>query len=180
MNTNHDHLESPLHSNSELPFHSTPEGYQKVPFCCVIPIPHGFELTSYCKPKLVYLLNCVGLVTETCRKTVKVDDCGNAEVDLHMLKVKGCIPFIANVKVKPICEQTGCSSEHHSKEISICCSESVCVDHVLKCSVERIPHHHLDCHNVVVCDLKTIPIREDHCQFVKIMGNFQFHYAKDL
>ncbi|GAC40959.1 transcriptional regulator [Paenibacillus popilliae] len=180
MNSNHDQLVSSLHSNSELPHHCTPEGYQIVPFCCVIPIPHGFELASYCKPKLVYLLNGLGIVTETCKKTVKVDDYGNAEVNLHVLKVKGCIPFIANVEVKPIYEQTGCSSDPHHKEITICCTESICVDHVLKCSLETSPHHHLDGHHVVVCDLKAIPIREEHCQFVKVMGNFQFHCVKDL
>ncbi|WP_429797324.1 ABC transporter permease [Brevibacillus laterosporus] len=173
-----------VHEDSGKSYSQANESHQgmseenhKIPFCCLISIPHGFELTSYCKPKMVYHLNCLGLVRETCRKTVKVDDCGHAEVDLHMLKVKGCIPFIANVEVKPICEQTGCSSDPHVKEISICCTESVCVDHVLKCSVECIPHHHLNCNNVVVCDLQAIPISEDNCRFVKVIGNFQFYYA---
>lgn len=60
-------------------------------------------------------------------------------MDLHILKVKGCISFIVNVVIHPICEQDGCLTDLHRKEISISCTGSVCVDYVLKCSIKRLP-----------------------------------------
>ncbi|MFF2242286.1 ABC transporter permease [Bacillus thuringiensis] len=148
------------------------EGH-KIPFCCVISIPHGFELVPHCEPKIVYHLDCLATMKETCRKTVQVEDCGDAEVDIHILKVKGCIPFITNIDVEPKCEQEGCSTDPHHKEISISCIESVCIDCILKCSVGCLPDVHLDCHNVRVCNLEMSPFCDGPCQFVKITGDFQ-------
>jgi len=173
MNTNHDRFEELHTSQEELLHQSVGKEVHKIPFSCVISIPHGFEAISNYQPKIMYHLCCLATVEETCRKTVQVDDCGNAEVDLHVLKAKGCIPFIANIVVKPTCEQKGCSTKSHTKEIAISCQSSVCVDLILNCSVDSLPHVHLNCHNVTVCDLQITPIKEG-CQHVKIKGNFQF------
>ncbi|QTB20770.1 ABC transporter permease [Lysinibacillus sphaericus] len=173
MNSNHDRFEELHASQEELLHQSAGKESHKIPFCCVISIPHGFEVISNYQPKIMYHLGCLATVEETCRKTVQVDDCGNAEVDLHVLKAKGCIPFIANIVVKPTCEQKGCSAKPHIKEIAISCRNSVCVDLILNCSVDSLSYINLNCHNVVVCDLQMTPIKEA-CQHVKIKGNFQF------
>ncbi|UYX55503.1 ABC transporter permease [Bacillus thuringiensis] len=157
-----------------MPYNCKPEEGHKIPFCCVISIPHGFELVPHCAPRIVYHLDCLATMKETCRKTVQVEDCGDAEVDLHILKVKGCIPFIINIDVKPKCEQEGCSTNPHHKEIALSCVDNVCIDCILKCSVRCLPDIHLDCHNVIVCNLEMSPVCEGPCQFVKITGDFQF------
>ncbi|TFZ09475.1 ABC transporter permease [Bacillus cereus] len=154
-----------------------PETNHKVPFCCVIPIPQGFQLVSDCKPKIVYHVGCLNSIIETCRKTVQVEDCGHAEVNLHILKAKGCISFITNIDVEPVCERKACSTDPHTKEIAICCVENICVDHVLKCSVDCLTHVHFDCHNVMVSDLEMHSFCDTSCHFVKIKGNFQFCFA---
>ncbi|WP_042228964.1 ABC transporter permease [Paenibacillus popilliae] len=166
--------EDSLYNQLESATHCS-EKKQKVPFCCVVSIPHGFELVSPAHPKMAYNLDCLATIKETCRKTVQVEDCGHAEVDLHVLKVKGCIPFLINIEVKPKGKREKCFTEPHAKEISLCCEGSVCVDHVLKCSVGSLPDVHIDCQYVTVCDLHLSPAHEGACQFVKITGEFQFY-----
>jgi len=173
VNTNHNQFVELQTSQEDLLNQSTCKEAHKIPFCCVISIPHGFEVISNYQPKIMYHLGCLAMVKETCRKTVQVDDCGNAEVDLHVLKAKGCIPFIANIVVKPTCEQKGCSTKPHTKEIAISCQSSVFVDLILNCSVDSLPHIHLNCHNVAVCDLQMNPIKEA-CQHINITGSFRF------
>ncbi|KAB2421877.1 MULTISPECIES: ABC transporter permease [Bacillus cereus group] len=149
--------------------------HKKVSFCCVIPIPNGFELVPHCYPKVAYSLECLAICKDVCRKTVPVEGCGQAEIDLHVLKVKGCIPYIVNIEVRPTCEWKGCSTDSHSKEITLCCKESVCIDEVLQCSVHCVDSIDLNCENVKVCDL-SIQISDcmNSCHLAKISGYFQF------
>lgn len=170
--------EDSLYYQSESPGYCS-EKKQKVPFCCVVSIPHGFEFVSQSQPKMVYNLDCLATIKETCRKTVQVDDCGHAELDLHVLKVKGCIAFIINIEVKPKGMREKCFTDSHAKEISLSCEGSVCVDHVIKCSVGALPDVHIDCQYVTVCDLQMTPAHEGACQFVKITGEFQFYSIQD-
>ncbi|MEC2710016.1 ABC transporter permease [Bacillus thuringiensis] len=149
------------------------EEERQIPFCCVISVPHGFQPVPYCKPKLVYNLSCLGTVKETCRKIIQVDDCGQTEIDLHILKVKGCISFLVNIEVEPTCERDVCSSIPDTKEMILSCEGTVCVDHIIKCSVDCLPDVCLDCENILVSDLQVQPICEDECHFVKVTGYFQ-------
>ncbi|EEM55954.1 ABC transporter permease [Bacillus thuringiensis] len=168
--------ETPLYNNhisqNDLPS-CTIEEERKIPFCCVIPLPHGFRLVPYCKPQLVYNIGCLGTTKEMCRKTIQVEDCGQTEIDLHILKAKGCISFLVNIDVEPVCEKDVCSSAPHTKEMILCCEGTVCVDQTLKCSINCLPDTHLDCEHVQVCDLQAKPICEDCCHFIKVTGYFQ-------
>ncbi|PGG90770.1 hypothetical protein CON73_15240 [Bacillus toyonensis] len=40
----------------------------KIPFCCAVNIPHGFAHVPNGTHKIVYNLDCVSVVKETCRK----------------------------------------------------------------------------------------------------------------
>ncbi|PEA01354.1 hypothetical protein CON37_28385, partial [Bacillus cereus] len=107
-----------------------------IPFCCVVTVPHGFEYVPNGTHKIAYNLDCVSVVEETCRKTIQVDGCGPVEVTLNLLKVVGCIPYIANATVAGECG-SNCDCDSNGKHhISLCCSGRICVDNVLKCSIE--------------------------------------------
>ncbi|AKR38910.1 ABC transporter permease [Bacillus cereus] len=151
----------------------TTEEERQIPFCCLVPLPHDFQLVPYCKPRLVYNIGCLGTSKETCKKTIQIADCGQTEIDLHILKAKGCISFLVNIDVEPVCEEGVCSSVPHTKDMILCCKGTVCVDQILKCSVDCLPDTHLDCENVKVCDLQVKEFCEDDCRYIKVTGYFQ-------
>ncbi|MED3220859.1 ABC transporter permease [Bacillus thuringiensis] len=160
------------HSSIELSYNRSKNIQHKVPFCCTISVPKGWEVLSACHPKIVYQLDCLSIIKETCRKTVEVKDCGQTEIDVNVLKIKGCISFLMNIEVNPKDEQCICFADSDNQDIALCCKDTVCVDHVLQCSVGPL---HLNCHNVTVCDVKVVPVCDEACQFVKVTGNFQLH-----
>ncbi|MEH7219488.1 hypothetical protein [Bacillus toyonensis] len=148
----------------------------KVPFCCTVNVPHGFEYVPNGTHKIAYNLDCVSVVKEKCRKTIQVDGCGPVEVTLNLLKVVGCIPYIANATVAGECG-SNCDYDPHGKHhISICCSDSICVDNVLKCSIECLPHYKIDCHNVVVSDFKVTPLQDKGCHMLQFTGMIEFKH----
>ncbi|AKR38912.1 hypothetical protein P4K49_27065 [Bacillus cereus] len=78
-----------------------------------------------------------------------------------------------SIEVEPTCERDVCSSIPHTKEMMLSCEGNVCVDHIIKCSVDCLPDVCLDCENILVSDLQVQPICEDECHFVKVTGYFQ-------
>ncbi|ETE88269.1 ABC transporter permease [Bacillus thuringiensis] len=163
------------HSSIELSYGNSKNQKHKVPFYCTISVPKGWEVLSECQPKIVYQLDCLSIIKETCRKVVEVKDCGQTEIDVNVLKIKGCISLLINIEVRPKGERCVCFTDSHNQDIALCCKDTVCVDHVLQCSVGHLPPLQLNCHNVTVCDVKVVPICDEACQFVKVTGDFQFH-----
>ncbi|MGX5576588.1 ABC transporter permease [Bacillus toyonensis] len=147
----------------------------KLPFCCTVNVPHGFQYVPQSTPKIAYHVDCLSVVKESCRKTIHVEDCGPVEVTLNLLKVVGCIPYIVNATVESECGKD-CEHDPYGKHhrISVCCSGNICVENVLKCSIECLPHYTIDCHNVVVSDLKVTPIQEHGCQLLQFTGTIEF------
>ncbi|MEC2915792.1 hypothetical protein P9X48_24385, partial [Bacillus cereus] len=42
---------------------------------------------------------------DTCKKRIEIDECGQVEIDLQVLKIKGILSFIGNFSIEPIlCE----------------------------------------------------------------------------
>ncbi|PHG14136.1 ABC transporter permease [Bacillus toyonensis] len=148
----------------------------KIPFCCTIQVPHGFQYVPNEPPNIAYALDCLSVITETCRKTIHVDDCGPVEVTLNLLKVVGCIPYIVNATVEGDCGKDCTCNPNGKHQIRVCCSDSICVNNVLKCSLECVPHHTIDCHNVVVTDLKVTPRQEHGYQLLQITGMIEFKH----
>lgn len=148
----------------------------KVPFGYVISIPQGFQLVPSCKPQMAYCLEYVRIINEPYQKMVQVERNDSVGVDLHILKVKGCISVLINIEVEPIRGQTGYSTEIHTNRIAISCAEKVSIDHVLKCSTKRFPNIDLGCRNIIVSELQMMPICDGFCYFVRITGTFQFCY----
>ncbi|WP_142341691.1 hypothetical protein [Bacillus cereus] len=105
----------------------------------MVQVPHGFQYVPNSAPKIAYNLNCLSVVEESCRKTIQVEDCGPVEVTLNLLKVVGCIPYIANATVEGECGKE-CEYDGNGRhQVSVCCSGNICIDNVLKCSIECLP-----------------------------------------
>ncbi|PGO56274.1 ABC transporter permease [Bacillus cereus] len=146
----------------------------KIPFCCTVNTPHGFQYIANETPKIAYNLDCVSVIEEKCKKTIQVDGCGPVEVTLNLLKVVGCIPYIANATVTGDCGSNSECDPHGKHHIHVCCSGSICVDNVLKCSIECLPHYNIHCHNVVISDFKVTPLQEHGCQLLQFTGMIEF------
>lgn len=146
----------------------------KIPFCCVVNVPHGFQYVQNETHKFAYNLDCVSVIEEKCRKTIQVDGCGPVEVTLSLLKVVGYISYIANATVVGECG-SNCDYDPHGKyQISVCCSGNICVDNVLKCSIECLQHYKINCHNIIVSDFKVTPLQDHGCKLLQFTGNIEF------
>ena len=77
------------------------------------------------------------------------------EIDLQVLKVKGCLYLYVNVSVSPICEEyIGIGTVQGKNSIMYtCCQETIFIDYITKCSLEGLPYYVLDCEHMKVCDL---------------------------
>ncbi|PEE33264.1 hypothetical protein CN271_12645 [Bacillus cereus] len=148
----------------------------KVPFCCMVQVPHGFQYVPSSPPKIAYNLECLSVIEESCRKTIQVEDCGPVEVTLNLLKVVGCIPYIANATVAGECGEE-CEYDGNGRhQVSVCCSGNICIDTVLKCSIECLPPYKINCHNVVVSDF-TVKLVHDHgCELLQFTGTVEFQH----
>ncbi|WP_170958030.1 hypothetical protein [Bacillus toyonensis] len=148
----------------------------KIPFCCTVNVPHGFAYVPNGTHKIAYNLDCISVMKEKCRKIIQVDGCGPVEVTLNLLKVVGCLPYIANATVAGDCG-SNCDCDSNGKHhISVCCSGSIYVNNVLKCSIECLPHYEIDCHNVVVSDFKVEPLQEQGCHMLQFTGMIEFKH----
>ncbi|PFK21664.1 ABC transporter permease [Bacillus cereus] len=148
----------------------------KIPFCCTVNFPHGFQYVPNETHKIAYNLDCISVVEEKCRKIIQVDGCGPVEVTLNLLKVVGCIPYITNATVEGQCGSNCECNPHGKHSISVCCSGSICVNNVLKCSIECLPHYEIDCHHVVISDFTVKQLQEQGCQMLQFTGIIEFKY----
>ncbi len=148
----------------------------KVPFCCIVPVPHGFRYVQHSTPKISYNLDCLSVIEESCRKTIQVEDCGPVEVKLNLLKVVGCMPYIANATVEGECGKDCEYDASGRHQVSVCCSGSLCIDTVLKCSIECVPPYQINCHNVVVSNLKVKPVHDHGCEMLQFTGIVEFKH----
>lgn len=147
----------------------------KVPFCCAVTIPHGFHYVPLGKYKVAYSLNCLSVVKESCRKTIHVDGCGPVEVNLNLLKVVGCIPILANAEVHGECSNYCGTTSGEDNHIQLCCSNNVCIDTVLKCSVACLPSYVINCHNVIISNIQVTPIQDHGCNLLRFNGMIEFN-----
>ncbi|MEC5308804.1 hypothetical protein [Bacillus thuringiensis] len=145
-----------------------------LPFSILLTIPKGFYIQKHIDPKLVYDLNYLSMSKEICKKSIEVDNCGYIDVDLHVLKIKGCLSFLLNVCIEPIHKQKMCSTDHKNDAIFLCAQDTVYVDHVLKYSVGQLPYYVIDEDHIQVRQLEIQML--DNQGTAKISGEFYFEY----
>lgn len=170
--------DNPLATNLESNIQQHPNGKEKnhrLPFSIVLNIPNGFQIQKEKNPKVMYDLNHLSMIKETCKKSIDVDNCGYVDVDLHALKIKGCLSFLLNLYIEPI--HDGKIYKKNSKDDSIALSykETLHVDHVVKYSVGKLPYYVIDDEHVQIRHLE-IQIFDENCNMVKISGEFYFEY----
>ncbi|WP_087876318.1 hypothetical protein [Bacillus thuringiensis] len=149
----------------------------EVPFCCVVTLPHGFQYESRKQTKLVYDISCLTFAHEMCQRSINVDQCGTVDVDLQVLKIKGCVSLYINVPILPIREETMCTLHRQPTSLYTCCQDTLCVDHIVKCSVGSLPYYVLDGNHIQVCDLQVRPVSEVHPHVLQVSGRFEFLYT---
>ncbi|MEK4841306.1 hypothetical protein [Bacillus sp. FSL L8-0152] len=169
---------NPLASNIESNLHKDPnvkEKNHRLPFSIVLNIPKGFRIQKETNPKLMYDLSHISMIKETCKKSIEVDHCGYVDVDLHALKIKGCLSFLLNVYIEPIYENEICSKNSRDGSIALSYQETLHVNHVVKYSVGRLPYYVIDDEHVQIRHLE-IQIFDKNLQMAKISGEFYFEY----
>ncbi|MBF7150833.1 hypothetical protein [Bacillus toyonensis] len=183
-----DHNDDTLFSDiEEFPSMSPEESYpssksfagekeisREVSFCCVVNIPLGFEYVPQGKHKIVYSLDQLSVIKETCMKTINVERVGPVEVNLNILKVIGCIPFVVNAELRGECGDYCDASLDPRNHIFIGDSGSLCVDNILKMSVATLPDYPLNRHNVIVSAFHVTPVYEAGCHLLRFTGKLTF------
>ncbi|PNK22470.1 hypothetical protein CBR59_30195 [Bacillus thuringiensis] len=147
----------------------------QVPFQCMVTIPTGFQIEKPNTPKLVYDLSRLSMTKEMCKRLIDIDDCGQVEIDLHVLKIKGCISFMVNFSVEPLKVENVYTTSGRDTSISLSCQETIYVDHILKYSVDQLPYYVIDGHHIQVRDLH-IKLMKENPQTAHISGVFYFDY----
>nr|WP_172688945.1 hypothetical protein [Bacillus thuringiensis]AOB42259.1 putative 20 kDa protein in cryB1 5'region (ORF1) [Bacillus thuringiensis] len=147
-----------------------------IPFQCMVSIPTGFQIQKPNTPKLVYYVSHLSMAKEMCKRVIDVEDCGQVEIDLHVLKIKGVLPFIVNVSIEPLHMEQVYTTSGRDTSLFLSCQETVYVDHILKYSVDHVPYYVIDGHHIQVRDL-SIKGMEDNPQMAQIAGVFYFDYA---
>ncbi|MBF7150765.1 hypothetical protein [Bacillus toyonensis] len=145
-----------------------------VPFCCVVKIPPGFEYVPQGKNKMVYNLDKIAVINETCMKAIDIDQMGSVEVNLNLLKVVGSIPFIVNAEVKGEYGIPCDTSVNPQNHILISGSNMIYVNNILKVSVDELPIYEIDGHNVYISAFHVTPVHEESYHFVRFTGTLTF------
>ncbi|QWH75526.1 hypothetical protein EXW59_01390 (plasmid) [Bacillus mycoides] len=180
------HPKHPIHEPQQAPsFPTHPSHLQQttypneknhiLPFSVIINLPKGFHIQKQRDPKLVYDLSYLSMSKEICKKSIEVDNCGYVDVDLHVLKIKGCLSFLLNVCIEPIHKQKMCSTDHKDDTIFLCAQDTLYVDHVLKYSVGKLPYYVINEEHVQVRKLEIQMLEGSH-HTAKISGEFYFEY----
>lgn len=164
--TQQSHFSNPIHDH---------EKNHVLPFSILVNIPKGFHIQKQTDPKLVYDLSYLSMTKEICKKSIEVDHCGCVDVDLHVLKIKGCLSFLLNLCIEPIHKQKICSTDAKDDSIFLCCQDTLYVDHILKYSVGKLPYYVIDEDHIQVRKLE-IQVLDDSPQVAKISGIFYFEY----
>ncbi|MDY7965718.1 hypothetical protein [Bacillus thuringiensis] len=163
-------IESNIHKHSNVK-----EKNHRLPFSVVLNIPKGFQIQKEIDPKLMYDLNHLSMIKETCKKSIEVDNCGHVDVDLHALKIKGCLSFLLNLYVEPIHESKICTKNTRDGSIALFYQETLYVDHVVKYSVGRLPYYVIDDEHIHIRHLE-IKVLDENCEMAKVSGEFYFEY----
>ncbi|WP_324656835.1 hypothetical protein [Bacillus cereus] len=154
---------------------SKSEKKHQVPFQCMVSIPTGFQLQNSSTPKIVYDISHLSMTKEMCKRVIDVDDCGQVEIDLHVLKIKGVLSFIVNIPIEPLSMEHVYTTNGRDTSIFLSCQETVYVDQILKYSVNQLPYYVMDGHHIQVQDLH-IKFMKENLQTVQILGLFTFLY----
>ncbi|MGE6619356.1 hypothetical protein [Bacillus mycoides] len=144
-------------------------------FSVIINIPKGFQIQKQINPKLVYDLSYLSMSKEICKKSIEVDNCGYVDVDLHVLKIKGCLSFLLNICIEPIHKQKICSTDHKDDYIYLCSQDTLYVDHILKYSIDTLPYYVIDEDHIQVRKLEIQMLEHAH-GIANISGEFYFEY----
>ncbi|QFQ28979.1 hypothetical protein DDE73_30865 (plasmid) [Bacillus thuringiensis] len=163
------------HSEEEVSYQGRGKAKHQVPFQCMVSIPKGFQIQKPNTLKLVYDVSRLSMTKEICKRWIDVEDCGKIEIDLHALKIKGCISFMINFSIEPINFENVCTTSGRDTSICLSCQETVYVDHVLKYSVDQLPYYVIDGQHIQVHDLY-IQLMEANPHTAHISGTFSFHY----
>ncbi|WP_255260321.1 hypothetical protein [Bacillus cereus] len=143
-------------------------------FCCMVNIPHGFVYVPKGAKQLAYSVAALSVVTETCQKTIVVEDCGPVDVTLNVLKVVGNIPYIVNAKVQGDYGETYGSSSEQENRIDLSYAGNLPVDTVLKLSVESLPSYTLQEKNVQISDFQVTPVQDQGSNLLRFTGTLSF------
>ncbi|MFV1457867.1 hypothetical protein, partial [Bacillus mycoides] len=140
-----------------------------LPFSILLNLPKGFHIQKQIHPKLVYDLSYLSMSKEICKKSIEVDHCGYVDVDLHVLKIKGCLSFFLNLCIEPIQKHKMCSTDHKDNSIYLCAQDTLYVDHILKYSVDTLPYYMIDENHIQIRKLE-VEILEPFHNSAKISG----------
>ncbi|WP_305927776.1 hypothetical protein [Bacillus mycoides] len=143
-------------------------------FCCMVNLPHGFVYVPKGTKQLAYSVAGLSVVTDTCQKTIVVEDCGPVDVTLHVLKVVGSIPYIVNAKVQGDNGETYGSSSEKENQINLSYAGNIPVDMVLKLSVESLPAYTIQEKNVQISDFQVTPVQDQGSNLLRFTGTLYF------
>lgn len=80
-----------------------------IPFQCIVSLPLGFQIEKPNDLKLVYDVSHLSMTKDTCKKRIEIDECGQVEIDLQVLKIKGILSlsviFLLNLFFVKTCIQ---------------------------------------------------------------------------
>jgi len=143
----------------------------KVPFCCLTNCPQGFEPDTD-KVRVTFNLNCL---------TTRVKPVCYSGAVSYEVRIVGCIPFVANVKISTagnkICSET---DDGNKPTPSLCCGCCVCVDELVCTTnsewlaLSKAANIDIKCNDVDVVNLNATLIQANQVTCgVKISGKFK-------
>ncbi|WP_144489627.1 hypothetical protein [Bacillus thuringiensis] len=145
----------------------------------IIKIPKEYESELIEIQNMSYNLNDVSLIQELGKKMISIDECGETEIELYMLKAKGSISFIANIDVVPKFEyksKIGFVNNHVNNTITISIIETIPVDQVLKYSFKPLGNHVIDIYHIQLKELQLTPISPVEKNVLRLSGVFILSY----
>ncbi|EXY05068.1 hypothetical protein P4I81_05415 [Bacillus cereus] len=147
----------------------------QLPFQCIVSLPSGFQIEKPNDLKLVYDVSHLSMTKDTCKKRIEIDECGQVEIDLQVLKIKGVLSFIGNFSIEPILCENMYTTVNRDPSICLSFQDTVYVDHILKYSVLQLPYYVIDGEHIQVRDLQ-IKLMKENPQSAQISGLFCFVY----
>ncbi|MGQ7102003.1 hypothetical protein ACUOAQ_31505, partial [Escherichia sp. SP-MK] len=137
--TNHPNLNHGAYNNHPSPMEQG--GKQQLSFQSIFELPKGYRFPILEATNFVYNLTSLYIIQEKCKKIVRVENYGQTEVDLHVLKLKGGLSFITNIHIEPDCQCPTKIGSLDSTPIQISIIDTISVDHILKYSFQPLLHH---------------------------------------
>ncbi|WP_353053839.1 hypothetical protein [Bacillus thuringiensis] len=173
IRTNHpSSLEGMMESAATLD--QTDQVQSSVSFCAMIQVPDGFVYVPSGIKQFAYSLSGVSIVTETSPKTIAVENCGPVDVQLHLLKVVGSIPYVVNAQVQGEYGKKDGASAGHENQIGLSYTGHIPVNTVLKLSVANLPDYQIEEKNVVISSFDVTPVQEQEHHYLRFTGTLTF------